>query len=332
MKLPSFQYLEPTQIDEAVSILDTYRDQVKICAGGTEVINHLKLRLIHPGAVMNIRKLPGLEGISEDAQEIVIGANTTIKAISRSPLMKESCQAVSEAAFQTASATIAAMATLGGNILQNTRCLTYNQSGIVLQGLPLCHKRGGTQCLIVKGSQRCFSVYQGDLAPALMALKAKGVLIKKGASRTIPLSELFSGNGIQPLALEAGELLTRIIIPKPKGLCASAYRKFRIRGSVDFPLASAAACLSLTDDGHLADSCLVIGASGPAPRMIGQASSILDGKTPEEADWAAVIERAYGLSEGVDNLALPGAYRRKMIRVLTQRAIQAARETLKRRR
>ena len=328
MRLPSFQYLEPTQIDEAVSILDTYRDQVKICAGGTEVINHLKLRLIHPAAVMNIRKLPDLEGISEEAQEIVIGANTTIKAISQSPLIKESGQALAEAAFQTASPTIAAMATLGGNILQNTRCLTYNQSGIVLQGLPACHKRGGDLCLTIKGSQRCFSVYQGDLAPALMALGAKCVLVKKGSSRTIPLGEIYSGNGITPWALEAGELLTRIIIPKPKGLYGSAYRKFRIRGSVDFPLASAAAFLSLTDDFHLKACCIVIGAAGPAPRVVHEAFSILEGKTIEEADWTAVAEMAYGLSEGVDNLALPGSYRRKMVRVLTKRAIQATLETL----
>ena len=331
MRLPAFQYLEPTQVDEAVSILDTYRDQVKICAGGTEVINHLKLRLIQPAAVMNIRKLADLEGISEDAQEIVIGANTTIKEISQSPLLKKSGQAVAEAAFQTASPTIAAMGTIGGNILQNTRCLTYNQSGIVLQGLPVCHKQGGTLCLAVKGSQRCFSVYQGDLAPALMALKAQCVLLKKGSSRTISLSELFTGNGIKPLALEEDELLIRIIIPKPKGLYGSAYRKFRIRGSVDFPLASAAACLSVTADFHLADCCIVIGAAGPAPKVVNQASSLLEGKTPEEADVAAVAEMAYELSEGVDNLILPGTYRRKMVRVLTKRAIQAALETLKRR-
>ena len=117
-----------------MSILDTYRDQVKICAGGTEVVNHLKLRLIHPAAVMNIRKLPDLEGISEEARQIVIGANTTIKEIGQSPLMRASAQAVAEAAFQTASPTIAAMATIGGNVLQNTRCLIYNQSGIVLAG------------------------------------------------------------------------------------------------------------------------------------------------------------------------------------------------------
>jgi 4-hydroxybenzoyl-CoA reductase subunit beta len=332
MRLPSFQYLEPTQVDEAVSILDTYRDQVKICAGGTEVLNHLKLRLIQPATVMNIRKLPDLEGISEEAQEVVIGANTTIKEISQSRLMKESVQAVAEAAFQTASPTIAAMATLGGNLLQNTRCQMYNQSGIVLQGLPVCHKRGGSVCLAVKGGQRCFSVYQGDLAPALMALKAKCVLVKKGSSRTIPLSELFTGNGIKPLALEEGELLIRIIVPKPKGLRASAYRKFRIRGSIDFPLASAAACLSVTDDFHLTDPGIVIGAAGPAPRVINRAPSVLEGKTPEEADGTTVAEMAYEMFEGVDNLILPGTYRRKMVRILTKRAIEAALETLKRRR
>ncbi len=330
MRLPSFQYLEPTQVDEAVSILDTYRDQVKICAGGTEVINHLRLRLIHPAAVMNIRKIPDLEGISENAREIVIGANTTIKEISQSPLIRASAQAAAEAAFQTASPTIAAMATLGGNILQNTRCLNYNQSGIVLGGLPVCHKRGGAVCLAVQGSQRCFSVYQGDLAPALLALQAQCVLVKKGASRTIPLQGLFTGNGIRPLVLEEGELLTRIIIPKPEGRYASAYRKFRIRGSVDFPLASAAAFLSVTADSHLAASCLVIGAAGPAPRVVEQAPAVLDGKTPEAAGAAAAADRAFDLSEGVDNLTLPGNYRRKMVRVLTQRAIQAALENLKR--
>ena len=330
MRLPSFEYLEPTQIDEAVSILDAYRDQVKICAGGTEVINHLKRRLIRPATVMNIRKLPDLEGITENDREIVIGANTTIKEISRSALLQTSAQAVAEAAFQTASPPLTAMATLGGTLLQTTRWLNSNQSGIVLQGLPVCYKRGGTQCLAVKGSQRCFSVYQGDLAPALMALKAQCVLLKKGSSRTISLAELFTGNGIQPLALEAGELLTRVIIPKPQGLYGSAYRKFRIRGSVDFPLASAAAFLSLTDALRLADSGLVIGAAGPAPRVVQQAAAVLDGKTPEEADEAAAAEKAYEMSEGVDNLALPGAYRRKMVRVLAKRATQAALETLKR--
>ncbi|MBI5583689.1 MAG: FAD binding domain-containing protein [Deltaproteobacteria bacterium] len=329
MRLPSFQYLEPTQVDEAVSILADFGDRVKICAGGTEVINHLRRRLIRPAAVMNIRKLPDLEGLSETTQEIVIGANTTLKEISRSKLINREAQAVAEAAGQTASPTIIAMATIGGNILQNTRCLNYNQSGIVLQGLPVCHKRGGADCLAVPGSRRCFSVYQGDLAPALMALRAQCVLVKKGAARTVPLTGLFTGDGTKPLALEEDELLTRIVIPKTEGRQASAYRKFRVRGSVDFPLASAAAFLSVTADFLLADSCVVIGASGPAPRVVESAEALLKGKTPGAADAAIVAKKAFDLSEGVDNLTLPGDYRRKMVRVLTQRAVQAALENLK---
>jgi 4-hydroxybenzoyl-CoA reductase subunit beta len=330
MRLPSFQYLEPTGVEEAVSILDTYRDGVKICAGGTEVINHLRRRLIGPAAVMNIRKLPDLEGISEAPGEIVIGANTTIREISQSKLLRESAQAVTEAAFQTASPTITGMATLGGNLLQNTRCLNYNQSGIVLGGLPACWKRGGEVCLAVPGSKRCFSGYQGDLAPALMALQARCELVKKGASRTIPVAGLFSGVGVKPLALEEGELLTRVVIPKSQTRRASAYRKFRIRGSVDFPLAAAAASLSATDDSRLAEVGLAIGAAGPAPRVVEQASGTLAGKTLAEAGTVAAAALAYDLSEGVDNLTLPGSYRRKMVRVLAQRVLEAALADLKR--
>jgi len=332
MRLPPFQYLEPTNVDEALSMLDTYKETLKICAGGTEVINHLKLRLIHPAHVMNIRKLRVLEGIYEDKQEIVLGANTTIKEISNSPLMKETCKAVSEAAFQVASPTIAAMGTIGGNILQNTRCLYHNQSGIVLKGLEACHKKGGTICLAIKDSQRCFSVYQGDMAPALIVLNAKCVLEKKGSSRTIPLITLFTGNGIKPFVIEDNEMLTRVIIQKPEGTYSSAYKKLRIRGSIDYPLASVAAYLSVSEDFHVVASRIVIGAAGPAPKVVDQASSVLEGKIPEDADVAAAAERAYEESEGIDNLGMPGAYRRKMVRVLTKRAIQATLEAMKRRR
>ena len=139
------------------------------------------------------------------------------------------------------------MATAGGNILQNTRCMYYNQSGMVLNGLERCHKRGGNVCLAVKGSKRCFSVYQGDMAPAFIAFDARCVLEKKGSTRTVSLTELFTGNGAAPFAIGADELLTKIIIPNPEGIYGSAYRKLRLRGSTDYPLASAAAFVSVAE-------------------------------------------------------------------------------------
>jgi 4-hydroxybenzoyl-CoA reductase subunit beta len=274
---------------------------------------------------MNIKKIPEIEGIEETAEEIIIGANTSLKTIGRSPILREKFGAAAEAAGLVASPTIAAMATVGGNLLQNTRCLYYDQSEIVLKGLEKCHKRGGKTCLAVKGSTRCFSVYQGDLAPALMAYNGKAVLEKKGGSRTISLEDLFSGNGIQPFTLDPEEILTRIILPKPKGTSGSAYRKLRIRGSVDYPLTSAAAFMVMKDQ-KISEARVVIGAAGAAPKRV---ETQLQGKTPQEADLNAIADQAYSLSEGVDNLTMPGAYRRKMVRVFTKRAIQGAIEALK---
>jgi len=228
-----------------------------------------------------------------------------------------------------ASPTIAAMGTVGGNVLQNTRCRYYDQSEIVLKGLEKCHKRGGQVCLAQKGSKRCFSVYQGDLAPALMAFDGKGVLEKKGATRAVPLGDLFSGNGIRPFSIGEDEILTQIIIPKPEETHGSAYRKLRIRGSIDYPLASAAALITLTADQKISTCRVVIGAAGPAPKMVAGAQAVLQGKTAQGADLGAVADQAFSLSEGVDNLTMPGDYRRKMVRVFTKRALTGAFEAMK---
>jgi len=318
MKLPPFEYLEPSSVPEALAMLDAYRDKAQIIAGGTEVVNRLRLRLISPDYAMNIRKLRELDGIVEQGQSIVIGANVSLKEIQDSSLLRDKYKAIAEAAFQVAAPPLARMGTIGGNILQNTRCLFYNQSGIVLEGLEVCHKRGGATCLAVKGGKRCFSVYQGDMAQALIAFDAQCVLEKSGSRRTIPLVDLFTGMGTHPLSIENNELLTGIIVPKQSGAYGSAYRKLRVRGSIDYPLASAAAFLALSADGKLAVSRLVIGACGPAPRIVAGASAALLGKLPEDADFAAAAEMAYELSEGVDNLALPGDYRKKIDRKSTR--------------
>ena len=321
MRLPPFQYLEPANVEEALSMINAHKGMAKIMAGGTDLLNRMKLRLIEPAFVMNIGKLRNLDGIDIGDTETVIGANTRLKEIASAPLVNKRLRAIAEAAFQVASPTITHMATIGGNVLQNTRCLYYDQSGMVLNGLDRCHKREGTVCLAVKGSKRCFSVYQGDMAPALIAFNARCVLEKKGSTRTVSLTELFTGNGITPFAIATDELLTKIIIPKPQGSYSSAYRKLRLRGSIDYPLASVAAFVSVTNDGKVAACRVVIGAVGAAPRVIDGAS--------REVDVEGIAQKVYEQAEGVDNLKMPGAYRRKMASVLAKRAIQAAMDGIK---
>lgn len=321
MRLPPFQFLEPTNVEEALSMINTQKETVKIMAGGTDLLNRMRLRLIEPAFVMNIGKLPNIDGIDVGETETVIGANTRLKDIARSPLLNQRFRAIAEAAFLVASPAITNMATVGGNLLQNTRCIYYDQSGMVLNGLGRCRKRGGTVCLAVKGGKRCFSVYQGDMAPALIAFDAKCVLEKKGSTRTVAVTELFTGNGVTPFAIGPDELLTKIIIPQPKGMFGSAYRKLRLRGSVDYPLASAAAFVSVTKDKEVNACRVVIGAAGAGPKVI-------DGPSCE-ANLEGIAQKAYDYAEGIDNLQMAGAYRRKMVSVLTKRAIKAAMDRLK---
>ncbi|HTN42160.1 MAG TPA: FAD binding domain-containing protein [Nitrospiria bacterium] len=321
MRLPPFQYLEPADMEEALSLISTHKERVRIMAGGTDLVNRMRLRLIEPAFVMDIGKLRNLEGIDAGDTETVIGANTRLKEIAGAPFINKRLTAIAEAAFQVASPTITHMATVGGNLLQNTRCIYYDQSGMVLDGLEPCYKRGGTVCLAVKGSKRCYSVYQGDLAPALLAFDARCVLEKKGSTRTVSLIELFTGNGINPFTVGPDELLTKIILPKPKGIYSSAYRKLRLRGSVDYPLASAAALVSVADDRKTTTCRVVVGAAGAAPKVID--------RVPWEADFDGIAQKAYDHAEGVDNLQMPGAYRRKMASVLAKRAVQAAFDGIK---
>jgi 4-hydroxybenzoyl-CoA reductase beta subunit len=316
MRLPPFQYLEPTNVEEALSMIAVHKEAVKIMAGGTDLLNRMKLRLIEPAFVMNIGKLQNMDGIDSGDTETVIGTNTRLKDIAGALLVNKNFRAIAEAASRVASPTITNMATVGGNILQNTRCMYYDQSRMVLNGLERCHKRGGTVCLAVKGSQRCFSVYQGDMAPVLIAFDARCILERKGSTRTVSITELFTNNGVTPFAIGADELLTKIIIPKPEGIYGSAYRKLRLRGSVDYPLASAVAFVSVTNNRKVTTCRVVIGATGAAPKVIDGASC--------ETDLEGIAQKAYEYAEGVDNLQMPGAYRRKMVSVLTKRAIKAA--------
>lgn len=320
MRLPPFQLLEPETLEEILALLHARKETAKVMAGGTDLLNRMRLGLMEPEVVVCLGKIKELEGIEVRERETIIGANTRLRAIARSPLLARKFQALTEAAHQVASPAILNMATIGGNLLQNTRCLYYNQSRLVLDGLERCHKRGGDACLAVKGSRRCFSVYQGDLAPVLFAFKARCLLEKKDSNRTIPVQDLFTGNAITPFNLEPDELLTKIILPHPEGRSGSSYQKLRLRGSIDYPIASAAAFVSTLEEEGIERCRVVLGAFGAGPRPIDDLSG--------EIDLEGLGQKASELAEAIDNLQMPGPYRRKMAGVLAKRAVKAAMERM----
>ncbi|MCX8117332.1 MAG: FAD binding domain-containing protein [Desulfobacterota bacterium] len=316
MRLPPFQLLEPESLQEVLTLLEARKEKAQLLAGGTDLLNRVRLGLANPETVISLGKIRELEGIEVRGREIIVGAATKLREIVKSSVLEGGFRALAEAAYQVASPTLQNMGTTGGNLLQNTRCLYYNQSPLVLNGLESCHKRGGSACLAVKGSKRCFSVYQGDLAPALIAFEARCVLEKRGSSRTIPVADLFTGNGLTPFRLQPDEVLTKIILPLPEGPFGSAYQKLRLRGSIDYPLVSVAAFVSATPEGERNRCCLVLGAVGAAPKRMDDLSG--------EVDFEALAQRASDLAEAIDNLQMPGSYRKKMAGVLAKRAMKEA--------
>jgi 4-hydroxybenzoyl-CoA reductase beta subunit len=324
MRLPPFLYLAPRTKKEAVEMLSRHRGTVGIVAGGTDMVNRLRQRLVSPAYVMSLKGVEGFRGIEEQRGRLVIAAGTTLREIGESQAISASFFALVEAAGLVAAPSIRSMATIGGNLLQNTRCLFYNQSELVRSAAPTCLKDGGQACSAIKGARRCSSVYQGDMAPVLIAFDAEAVLRKAGGTRRVPVAALFSGDGTHPLTIEEDELLTEIRLPFPRGAFASSYRKLRMRSGLDYPLASSACFLSLSKKGVIDRARLVIGAAGPAPLAVEGGAALLTGVRPEEADPHAAADRAFREAGAIDNLLLPGAYRKKMVKVVARRAVEAA--------
>ncbi|HKI48905.1 MAG TPA: FAD binding domain-containing protein, partial [Desulfobacteria bacterium] len=180
MLLPRFDYLEPQNLEAALDLLATHRDEAKILAGGTDLLVRMKKGLLKPKALISLKSLKGLSYIEDDNDRIRIGAGTCLAHIISSEIIREKARALFEACEKVGAVTIQHhRGTIGGNILQDNRCHHYNQSDFYRSGRQACHKDGGKICYARENADRCNSTCQSDGATALMALGAKLVLISK---------------------------------------------------------------------------------------------------------------------------------------------------------
>jgi 4-hydroxybenzoyl-CoA reductase subunit beta len=239
VRLPKFEYFEPKDIKEAVSILQN-EPSARILAGGTDLLVNMKYRVECPPVVVNIKRIAGLDYIRQDNGDLRIGALAPLKRLYMTASVKDSLPGLAQAASCVGSYHHQVMGTVGGNICQQNRCKFFNQSKWWRSSRPTCFKAGGEICHVVNKKEICYSTYCGDLAPALMALDAGIKLSGKGGEREIPLEELFTGNGKAPLNLSGAEILTEIVIPGASTKGILSYMKFANRDSIDFPIVGTA--------------------------------------------------------------------------------------------
>lgn len=307
MILPRFEYKKARSIAEAIDVYKDFNGSAQYLAGGTDLIPIIKLRLSTPAAVIDLKHINELKTISREGRSLIIGANVTLFELKSNPMIKEYFPCLFESLEATSCETLQMRGTIGGNILQNTRCLQYNKSLDWRKARGLCYKMGGKTCNVVANAKTCFSNYCSDNAPSLIVLGAQVKLSGPEGTRVIKLEKLFSGNGKMPFNIKPGEILTQINLPlkKTKG----AYEKLRVRDSMDYPLVGVAVSI----ESSKARACVV--GIGPAPRIY--EIKDVNGKTIK-----TTADKAYEDAKPVLNATLSPLYRKRMVGVLLKRAFK----------
>jgi 4-hydroxybenzoyl-CoA reductase subunit beta len=323
LSLPQFKLLRPRTVPEAIDLLAKH-DSLRVLAGGTDLIPSMRQKLFEPEFVLDIRHIAELKGIRpHPGAGVEIGALTPLSTIERSAFLRQHYPVLTEAAATVASPLLRNMGTIGGNICLDTRCLWYNQSLTWRKGCGFCIKKDGDLCHVAPGGTKCWAVFSGDTPPALLCLNADVEIAGLSGTRRVPLREFYTGIGDNYRKLEANEILTRIFLPESSADYRGVYRKLRIRGSIDYPLAGVAVTMKRSN-GHVSHAQVAITAVNPAPLLVTKAGSLLEGKVVDEALAEAVGELAAKIAKPLTTSALTPEYRREMIRVFTKRAVLAA--------
>jgi xanthine dehydrogenase YagS FAD-binding subunit len=261
-----------------------------IIAGGTDLLGTLKDNILpqYPSTVINLKTVPGLDFIKEEAGVLKIGAVTRLADIAANPTVKQRYTALAQAASRVATPHIREMGTIGGNIAQLHRCWYFRKP----ENRFNCVRKGGNQCFAMTGDNRyhsifgavnrCIAVHPSDIAPALIALNARVVTDR----RTIEAENFFDVKKPGNTVLEIDEIIREIQIPAPPAGAKSAFLKFAIRKSIDFPIVNCAVMVG----GGSPRICL--NAVAPKPYRATKAEAAIAGKTINEKNAEAAGEAA----------------------------------------
>ena len=294
-----FTYAAPRTVKDAVLELSS-SENVKVLAGGTTLVDLMKNGVERPQRLIDVTGIRELNEFAIDGDELRFGASVRMSAVADHPEIKRRHPILSEALWRGASQQLRNMATLGGNVLQRTRCAYFRDPQYP------CNKRQpGTGCAAIDGINRGHAllgtsefwivVYPGDWATALAAVDASFDTMSKRGARTISIHDLHVEPGRSPdveHTLAADELIVRTRIPTQSAYRASTYQKIRDRASYAFALASAAVALDIQGD-LVRDARIAIGGVATRPWRARDAEQSLIGRRLDERAARHAGELAY---------------------------------------
>jgi xanthine dehydrogenase YagS FAD-binding subunit len=296
-----FSYLRASSIHEARQA--AVQAGASLLAGGTSLLDLAKCGVADPDLVIDITHLSGLSAITIEENGVTIGALAKMAAVADDAHIRSAFPAVANSLSLAASAQLRNMATIGGNLLQRTRCSYFRDPAT----FPACNKRNpGSGCSAIGGvtrnhailgtSESCIASYPGDLAVALVAFDATVNL----GERKVPIDSFFLLPGARPekeTALVSGEMITSVTIPASAAARNSIYLKVRDRQSYEFAAASAAVGIEFETDGKtVRDIRVALGGVATKPWRARAVEHALIGKVLQ-----------VGSVEGASRLAVHGA-------------------------
>jgi xanthine dehydrogenase YagS FAD-binding subunit len=296
--MPDIQLYQPVDLGDALNLLDRHSGEGWLLGGGQDTYGWLKDRAKHPKAMIDLNGIDELRGIREIADGVEIGAVTTLVEVIEDAGIKRDFGLLSQAALRVASPQIRNVGTLGGNLVQDTRCWYYRR------GLA-CYRAGGNICYAdspqgmnrehaLFGASRCVAVSPSDTATALVALEATMVARNLRGERLIPADRFFVGPNThitRMTALEDDEILTAIRIPSKWAGKRFYFEKVSDRNVWDFALVSIAAAMSM-ENGIISDARFVCGGVACKPYRLVNVESAAIGKHLSDESAEAVAPLA----------------------------------------
>ncbi len=321
----NFSFVTVTREGDAIDALSSNGAMdAAFIAGGTTLIDLMKLGVQRPPKLVDINRLPLAKIEETGAGSVRIGATVRNSDMAYHPLIRERYPVLSEALLSGASAQLRNMATTGGNLMQRTRCTYFRDTSYP------CNKRQpGSGCSALDGynrmhavlgtSDKCIATHPSDMTVALVALDATVVVCGNSGERRIPIEQFYVAYGDDPAretVLIPGELITAVELPAIPYAKRSKYLKVRDRASYEFALASAAVVMDL-QGGMIREARVGLGGIATKPWRSREAEQELSGKPANDATFTAAARAAlHGAKTYQYNAFKPELARRTLVRTL----------------
>lgn len=284
MHLPDIELHEAATLQEAAAVKRRYAPDARLLAGGTDLLVDLKAGRVTAGHLVSVNRIDALRGVSETDGSLCIGALTTITQLHSSPIVGQRFSPILDATGKMAAPQIRNVATVGGNIACAVPC--------------------------------------ADLPPILTAIHASVALWSPKGERSVPLEAFFMD--ARQTVLRDDEVLTGVLVPKPRPGFGAAYARFALRDGNAIAVAAVAAGLTLGRDNTVRNACIVLGAVAPIPKVVEAAQTLLVGEHADEEVFNAAAVAAMEAAEPISDVRGSADFRREVVGVMTRRALATA--------